>query len=372
MGVAESPLNVLLITADDLGMQLNCYGDDTVPTPHIDALAERSVRYQTAYVAQASCSSSRSAMLTGIYPHSNGQYGLANAGVGFRVQQETIAQSIPNRLKQSGYRTGVIGKLHVNPESEFAFDVRQKEGFGTRDIRKQVGFAEAFWSDDEGRPWFLMFNVFDPHVVGKKAKGQPAFPDVVDGIPELPIGANDVTVWPWQGVDTPVMRKRVAGYYNCVQRVDAAVGLLMHALEQTGQRERTLVIFLGDHGPPFSRGKTTCYEAGLRVPFLLDWPGVGRPHVSQELVSAVDIAPTVFDATGLSIPANVHGMSLRRVAKPYGTEPTSLAGGEESASSRPAGPVGARVGEKQLLANFIFMVPDLFIPPGRSRMVASS
>ncbi len=314
-GVAESPLNVLLITSDDLGIQLNCYGDKTVPTPHLDALASRSVRFQTAYVAQASCSSSRSAMLTGLYPHSNGQYGLANAGVGFRAKQEIIEQSIPNRLKQAGYRTGVIGKLHVNPESEFAFDEHQKQGFGTREIRKQIAFAESFWRIDRDQPWFLMFNVFDPHVNGRAAEGQPAFPDVVDGIPESPIGPEDVDAWPWQGVDTPVMRKRIAGYYNCVQRVDAAVGLLVRSLEETGQRDRTLVIFLGDHGPPFSRGKTTCYEAGLRVPFLVDWPLVTEPHVSEKLVSAVDIAPTVFDAVGLSIPENVQGKSIRPIAR---------------------------------------------------------
>ena len=314
--VAHSPSNILLITADDLGLQLNCYGDHTVPTPNLDALADRGVRFETAYVAQASCSSSRSAMLTGLYPHSNGQFGLANAGVGFRAKEEAIQQSIPNRLKKMGYRTGVIGKLHVNPEAAFSFDVRHKEGFGGRDIRNQVGFAKSFWKEGENKPWFLMFNLFDPHVVGRSARKKPAFPDVVEGIPESPIASGDVGAWTWQGVDTPVMRKRIAGYYNCVQRVDTAVGMLMRALDQTGQRDRTLVIFLGDHGPPFSRGKTTCYEAGLRVPFLVDWPGVTVHHSSKQLVSAVDIAPTVFDAVGLTVPGGLQGMSLRPILKP--------------------------------------------------------
>ena len=311
----DLPLNVLLITADDLGLQLNCYGDDTAPTPNMDALAKRSVRFVTAYVAQASCSSSRSAMLTGAYPHTNGQYGLANAGVGFRVHGDMIQQSIPNVLKRRGYRTGVIGKLHVDPEREFAFDLRAKEGFGSRDIRQQVGFAEEFWRDAGQTPWFLMFNVFDPHVRGKRPKGAPAFPDVVRGIPSSPIDPGEVQAWPWQGIDTPVMRKRISGYYNCVQRVDAAVGMLMKSLEETGQRERTLIIFLGDHGPPFSRGKTTCYESGLRVPFLLAWPNVSQPHVSRKLVSAIDIAPTVFDAVGAPTPDFVQGASLRAVAR---------------------------------------------------------
>lgn len=322
VSAADTPrFNVLLITADDLGLQLNCYGDDTVPTPNLDRLAASGVRFETAYVAQASCSPSRSAMLSGIYPHANGHYGLANAGVGFRMRQEVIEQSIPNRLKDAGYRTGVIGKLHVNPESEFTLDLRTKEGFGQRDIRQQVGHAEKFWADSGERPWFLMFNVFDPHVVGRKQKDGPAFPDVVKGIPSSPIGPRDVSAWPWQGVDTPLMRKRIAGYYNCVQRVDAAVGMLMNSLDRTGTRQRTLIIFLGDHGPPFSRGKTTCYEAGLRVPFLIDWPGVSEPHVSKRLVSAVDIAPTVFDAVGLPIMKSIQGESLRAVATADPSQP---------------------------------------------------
>lgn len=159
-----------------------------------------------------------------------------------------------------------------------------------------------------------MFNVFDPHVAGKRPQGSPAFPDVVDGIPASSITPSEVTAWPWQGVDTPAMRKRISGYYNCVQRVDAAIGMLMQALQQSGQSDNTLVIFLGDHGPPFSRGKTTCYESGLRVPFLLRWPGISQPHVSQKLVSAVDIAPTAFDAAGVDIPSDVQGKSLRSVA----------------------------------------------------------
>ncbi|WP_442506464.1 sulfatase family protein [Novipirellula sp. SH528] len=323
VSAAERPVNVLLITADDLGLQLNCYGDQTVPTTNLDQLASESVRFETAYVAQASCSPSRSAMLTGIYPHGNGHYGLANAGVGFQVRQQLIEQSIPNQLKRIGYRTGVIGKLHVNPEAKFAFDMRAKDGFGQRDIRKQVGHAERFWKDSGETPWFLMFNVFDPHVMGKRGSGEPDFPDVVMGVPETPIGPEDVTAWPWQAVDTPVTRKRISGYYNCVQRVDAAIGMLMQSLERTEQRKRTLIIFLGDHGPPFSRGKTTCYEAGLRVPFLIDWPGVTVPHVSKRLVSAVDIAPTVFDAVGVRSSTMVHGKSLREVATISSSESNS-------------------------------------------------
>lgn len=314
--------NVLLITADDLGLQLSCYGDPIARTPHLDQLAGRSVRFQTAYVSQASCSPSRSSMFTGLYPHGNGHYGLANSDTRFRLHEHLLDRLLPNVLKRTGYRTGILGKLHVNPEARFAFDTRSSDGFGTRDVRRQVALARRFISAEEKKPWFLMFNVFDPHVARKRreggGRGASFFPDEVKQLPAKRLTANDVPPWPWQGVDTPEQRKKIAGYYNCVHRVDDAIGMLMKVLREAGHADDTLIIFLGDHGPPFTRGKTTCYEAGLRVPFIVRWPGVSRAHVSEQLVSSVDIYPTILDAAGIELPDGLHGRSLRPVLQSTG------------------------------------------------------
>ena len=105
---ANDRLNVLLITADDLGLQLSCYGDPYLETPNLDALAQSGVKFRTAYVAQASCSSSRSSMFTGLYPHTTGQIGLANAG--FVLDPEQVGRNLPAYLKKAGYRTGILGK----------------------------------------------------------------------------------------------------------------------------------------------------------------------------------------------------------------------------------------------------------------------
>ena len=106
--------NILFITSDDLGLQLGCYGDTVIETPRIDALAASGAQFDVAYVAQASCSPSRSAMFTGLYPHANGQYGLT-AGGRFALHPHLQDATIPNILKRAGYRTGIIGKLHVAP-----------------------------------------------------------------------------------------------------------------------------------------------------------------------------------------------------------------------------------------------------------------
>lgn len=308
-GVKAEKLNVLLITADDLGLQLSCYGDPYIKTPHLDAFAGSGVKFRTAYVTQASCSSSRSSMFTGLYPHTTGQIGLANAG--FTLNPSQVGKNLPRYLKDAGYRTGILGKLHVDPDSSFPFDYRPKRG-DTRDVRTVAKNAAPFLGKDDARPFFLMVNYSDPHFYkGPKTNG-PMFPSQWKGLPEDPIADDAVPGWDFQGFDEPIARKRTSNYYNTVKRLDVGVGLLLDALEKAGRADDTLVIFLGDHGPPFNRGKTTCYEAGLRVPFIVRWPGVSKSGIeSAALVSAVDIVPTILDAARAEPPRKFHGSSLR-------------------------------------------------------------
>lgn len=319
----QQPLNLLLITADDLGIQLGCYGDAQARTPRLDQFAKTARRFEVAWVAQASCSPSRSAMLSGLYPHANGQYGLANALKNnpperkFHLHDDVQKRTVPHLLKPAGYFTGCIGKLHVNPESSFDFDFRGRDGFGSRDVRRQAELTREFLQQADQRPWFLMANVFDPHVQavfeGRRRTGKTFFPDRVKDLPPEPRSADDFQPFPFQQIEADRMMERVAGYYNCVERADAGIGMILDAVEASGQSDRTVLIIMGDHGPPVGRGKTTCYEAGLRVPFLVRWPGLSSPGSSTALVSAVDIVPTFLDAAGLAAPDDLHGRSLRPV-----------------------------------------------------------
>ena len=111
LGFAAGKPNILLITTDDLGCQLSCYGEKRFNTPKLDAFAAEGVRFEHFYVAQSSCSSSRAALLTGRWPHQTGQYGLAHLGFTMHPGQKNL----PALLKSAGYRTGIIGKLHVEP-----------------------------------------------------------------------------------------------------------------------------------------------------------------------------------------------------------------------------------------------------------------
>lgn len=303
--------NVLFITADDLGLYLGCYGEKRIQTPRLDAFAKEGVQFQVAYVAQASCSPSRSAMFTGLMPHANGQYGLANANMGFQLHPHLRDATIPNVLKKAGYRTGIIGKLHVDPESSFQFDYRERPNT-TRQVRTVAPQAEAFFKKDG--PFFLMINFADPHAFRDNGAGPWYFPPHVDGVPDRPVAPAKETLFDWQLVDNAEQRERTANYLNSVARFDTGVGMVLDALERSGKAKDTLVIVIGDHGAPFARGKTTVYESGIRIPFLLRWPGVSKPHVSPKMVSTVDILPTILDAAGAAAPHALHGESLRGVA----------------------------------------------------------
>lgn len=306
---AATKPNVLLITADDLGLQLGCYGDEAVRTPHLDALAKRGRLFENAYVAQASCSPSRSAMFTGLYPHANGQYGLLNAGAGFELHEPLRARTIPALLKQAGYRTGILGKLHVGPENSFPFDTRIRAD--TRDVKASAAEAAKFFQG--AGPFFLMANYSDPHVLGPSPRPpKEAFPTQYKGVPETPLRVGEVPPFPFQQIDTPEQIERVTQYYNAVMRFDAAVGLLLAELEKAGHINDTVILLVGDHGPPFVRGKTSCYEGGVHVPMIAVWPGIFKPgERTPALVSTVDLLPTILDATGQPVPAGLHGRSLR-------------------------------------------------------------
>lgn len=308
--------NVLLITADDLGLQLSTYGDEVIKTPSIDSLAKSGVQFEVAYVAQASCSPSRSAMFTGLYVHSNGQFGLTNAS-DFSLHPHLHDATIPNILKGDGYRTGIIGKLHVDPAAKFQWDLRS--GVNGRDVKEMAAAAADFISEGDGDPFFLMVNFIDPHAYRERDPntreivGDWTFLDQFQGIPQTLVPPSEKTVLPFQRIDTPEQQRRVAGYYNEVRRVDVGVGLLLETVEDLGHSNDTLIILTGDHGPPFDRGKTTVYEGGVRVPFLVRWPGVSKPGRSAAMVSTVDILPTILDATGVPGAVEMQGMSLRPV-----------------------------------------------------------
>jgi len=307
---ADRP-NILLITADDLGCQMSCYGEKRFTTPQLDLLAAQGARFENFYVAQSSCSSSRAALLTGLWPHQNGQIGLAH--LGFRMHPGQ--KNLPSLLKAAGYRTGIIGKLHVEPASEFPWDWTSDKGVSagpTRDVRWVAAQSRKFFASakDTKQPFFYYVNFFDPHGPYTAQVNQ------VGGLPETPLNIEDITEpFPLRAQTETAKKRLTATIINTILRVDAGIGLLMNELVAAGFAENTLVVFLGDNGLPVVRGKTWCYESGVRVPLLMRGPGISPGQIRCDLASSLDLMPTILKAAGVAVPAELVGQPLQTELK---------------------------------------------------------
>jgi len=295
--------NILFIVSEDNGQELSCYGDPNVRTPNLDSLAKEGVMFRDAYVTQAVCSPSRSTFFTGLYPHQNGQLGLATHQYAMFKDFGTSYQ----RLKKAGYATGMLGKTHVNPEQyvEKWIDYRAIKGsnFAKKNLGEYAEHARTFIEGAGDKPFFLTVNFPDTHW---------PLQNQVQGRPMRPLSPGEVKPMPYIGVDNARIRKHIAGYYNCMQRLDGCVGELLAVLKESGKMDNTLIVYIGDHGAQMARAKVGVWEGSTRIPFIVRWKGVTNAGaVSKAMVSTIDLLPTFLDAAGLQIPAHLPGKSLR-------------------------------------------------------------
>ena len=314
-GADERP-NIVVFIADDAGWSdFGAYGNRVVRTPNLDDLAASGVVFENAFLTTASCSPSRISILSGRYPHATGAEDLHTplpAGVDL----------LPAYLGREGYFTGHMRKTHYGPEGERQFD----------------WFSEETWEglpgflDEAGeRPFFLWVGFRDPH--------RPYSADAVDS----PHDPAKVAVPPYL-VDDEATRADLALYYDEISRMDGEIGRMLAELDRRDLREDTLVVFLSDNGMPFPRAKATAYDAGIRTPLIVSWPGVTPAGARYPgLTTVIDLAPTLLDAAGASAPGE-----LPRHELPCGAPGPGLAGarlrvrGAQLAQLRRAHPRGAR------------------------------
>jgi len=316
--VTERP-NILLITADDMNWDaVGAYGcpvEDT--TPHIDRLANEGIRFEYAHVTIAVCQPSRSAIMTGRYPHRSG-------GEGFHHLRQAGIPTLPQLLRGAGYDLGILGKVtHSTPYAEFEWDMTldQRElGFGRNPaVYGQHATSFVRHAVASNRPFFLMANSHDPHrpfygndkpewYEGDEAPGAVA--------PSRTLSPDQV-VTPGFLADLPEVRLEISEYYNSVRRCDDTIGEVLGVLDLAGVRDNTLVLFLSDNGMAFPFSKTNCYLHSTRTPWIIRWPETLRPGAvdDQHLVSGIDIMPTLLEAAGVDHPAGMDGRSFLPVLR---------------------------------------------------------
>lgn len=310
--------NVVLITADDMNWDaVGAYGCPVAgTTPHIDGLAASGVRFEHGHVTIAVCQPSRSAMMTGRYPHRSGSEGF------FHLRHEGVP-ILPELLREAGYSVGILGKVgHSTPYASFHWDMTHdmaELGYGRNPAiyaRHTAHFVDA--AKAAGKPFFLMLNSHDPH---RPFYGNDRVAWYMDAQhpadrPSRVFTAKEIGV-PAFLEDLPEVRQEIAEYYSSVRRCDDMIGAALATLEEAGCREDTLVIFLSDNGMAFPFAKTNCYLQSTKTPLIMSWPEVITPgRVDRtHFVSGIDLLPTILEAAGAPIPAGVDGTSCLPVLR---------------------------------------------------------
>lgn len=279
--------NFIIMIADDLGWNdVGCYGHPHIRTPNIDRLAKEGLKFTDAFLTCSSCSPTRCSIMTGRYPHSTGAAELHQP---LPADQVVFA----GLLKQAGYYTASAGKWHLGPAAKVNFDT--VVGGGPSGCENWVRTLRQRPKD---KPFFLWLASIDPH------RGyQP------NTIPE-PHQPDDAVVPPYLP-DVPETRKDLGMYYDEVTRLDGYVGRVLDELNRQGVQRDTYVLFLSDNGRPFPRCKTTIYDTGIKTPFIVRRPGRIKPStVCKQLISTIDIAPTVTELAGVTPSATFQGTSF--------------------------------------------------------------
>lgn len=299
------PLNVLFMTADDMNWSMPGFmGGRADLMPNLDRLAAVSHRFVNNRCAAPICQPSREAMFSGLMPSRSG-------GSGFTPLKEGTP-TLTSILHDHGYFTAGIHKLeHMRPESSFPWDF-SIPGKDRNPLVYEQGVRDAIAkAKAAGKPFYVNCNMNDPH---RPFYGSPEAAEIdhnQEGPYKVPreITPEEVVVPPILE-DLPDIRTELAQYWNSNQRLDISIGKVLNALSESGERDRTLIVFSSDHGMPFPFSKATCYDYGTRVPFVMRWPGMGEPKTFENLTCNIDVAPTVLDLLGMPKPPGLDGRSL--------------------------------------------------------------
>ena len=300
MAYSKSKPNFILIIADDVSWNdFGCYGNKVVRTPHIDRLAQEGIIFTNAFLTASSCSPSRCSIISGKYPHSNGAAEL-------HTPLPSSEVPFPLVLKEMGYYTAQAGKWHMGEDTYRAFfKYTDKNKFGY----DNGNGGEANWipflkERPKDKPFFFWFAAYDAH----RDWGADEF-----GTPHSP---NSVIVPPFLADDSQT-RQDIASYYNEISRFDYYVGAVRKELEEQGELHNTVILVMADNGRAFPRCKTRVYDSGMKTPFVFFWPkGIrAKGKKATGLISAIDIAPTILELAGASVPSAYQGESFVSILK---------------------------------------------------------
>ena len=337
---AQEKPNILWITFEDTSPQfIGCYGDADAETPVIDKMAAEGIRYTSAFSTNTVCSPSRTAIITGVPTY---KLGTGNHRSNYKIPD--FVKGFPKYLRDAGY--------YVTNNSKTDYNVNDERSFIAETWDESSNNA-GWWNREKDQPFFSVFNIPDSHqsrtmsmsyewyeknFLAYLPKGsddvnsvpyfQSASSQVIDAANDDPLEFNELHEKHWIADtafsmpsiyrDSPEMRRQMARVYNSLKLTDIKIGKLLTRLKQEGLMENTIVFIFADHGEGMPRMKTNGIGLGYRVPFIV-WLPERYKHlapegktgvVSDRLLTFEDLAPTVLDLAGVTVPEYLEGKKL--------------------------------------------------------------
>lgn len=346
---AENPNIIFFLTDDQRNDTLGCAGHPIVKTPNIDQLAGQGTRFVNAFVTTSICAASRATFLTGLYERTH-RFTFGTPP----IRAEHGAVSYPTLLKQSGYRTGFVGKFGVGTTTKIGnmFDrfqgigrnpylKKQKDGTTRHETQLCADWAVEFIRESKEKPFCLSVSFNASHAEDSDKRpgiGHYPWPKVVDGMydditvpaprlgdpkyykntPEVLKKSLNRERWFWRWDSPEKYQTNIRAYFRMLSGIDHAIGRVLAELKAQGLDRNTVIIYAGDNGYYMGdrgfAGKWSHYEQSLRVPLIIYDPrpdrGIHRGAQPTEMALNVDVAATIVDLAGLQQPAGYQGHSL--------------------------------------------------------------
>ena len=297
--LAAGKPNILWLSCEDISAHLGCYGDSLATTPNLDRLAASGVRYENAFVTAGVCAPCRSAVITGVMQTTLGTHHMR-----CRVELPAFMKLLPQYMRETGYY------CTNNSKTDYQLAISAKEVW-------DESSGKAHWKNrpDAKTPFFAVFNFTGCHESGIASadKFERVTGDLGKAERHDPAALTPPPYYP----DTPVVREDWRRYYDVITAMDRWAGERLRELESAGLAEETIVFFWSDHGVGLPRAKRWLYDSGMRVPLIARIPArlrqgeQGRPgSVDRQLVSLIDLAPTVLNLARAAVPGHFQGRAF--------------------------------------------------------------
>ena len=301
----KKPPNILWITVEDISPDLGCYGDPLAHTPNLDALASKGFRYNNAIANAPVCAPARNAIITGMYPSSLGTLHMRSFSNAMKSSGRIPAdiKLYPEVLRGAGYY------CTNNDKEDYNFNLK-------REIWDESS-KTAHWKNRPNKktPFFSIFNLTMTHesCINSKEKHERVTQDLPDHLRTNP---EKIVVPPYYP-DTPEVRRLLTRHYDNITTMDAVVEKLLQEIEEAGESENTIVFFYSDHGTGLPRHKRWLFDTGVKVPFIVYIPEQYKElypaepgSIVDQLISFIDLAPTVIELAGAQIPKSMQGRAF--------------------------------------------------------------